>query len=56
VGLGDIEGTAAAIRDLLTSPAAGRALVERGPDVLSRYSWDRAADLTLEALELAVRT
>jgi glycosyltransferase involved in cell wall biosynthesis len=47
----DIEGTAAQLRRLLREPHAGRAVLDRAPAVLSRYSWDRAAERTLEHLE-----
>jgi glycosyltransferase involved in cell wall biosynthesis len=51
VGAGDVAGTAAALRRYLTSPDAREALVARAPAVLARYSWERAADRTLEHIE-----
>ena len=51
VARGDIAGTAAAIRRFLLSRDAARDLVARAPAVLSRYSWQAAADETLEHLE-----
>jgi glycosyltransferase involved in cell wall biosynthesis len=47
----DIPATAAALRRFLTSPAAAREVLQRAPDILSRYSWDQAATLTLEHIE-----
>jgi glycosyltransferase involved in cell wall biosynthesis len=47
----DLTGTAAAIRRLLSDPAAGAPILAHAPQVLARYSWDRAADETLAALE-----
>lgn len=51
VAADDVEGTAAALRRLLRSPDAGRDLLARAPAVLARYSWDRAAEQTLERLD-----
>lgn len=48
---GDIAGTARQLRWLLTDPAAARPLLERAAALLSRYSWDAAADATLAHLE-----
>jgi glycosyltransferase involved in cell wall biosynthesis len=47
----DVEGAALELRRLLRAPEAGQALLARAPDVLARYSWDRAAERTLEHLE-----
>jgi glycosyltransferase involved in cell wall biosynthesis len=47
---GDIAAAAAALRTLLTSPD-GREPLRYRADVLARYSWDRAARATLEAIE-----
>jgi glycosyltransferase involved in cell wall biosynthesis len=47
----DIHATADALRGFLEHPEAARAWVAKGPAILSRYSWDRAADRTLEHLE-----
>ncbi len=51
VGAGDIAGTAAALRRLLLDPASGAAGLAEAAPLLRRYSWDRAADETLSALE-----
>jgi glycosyltransferase involved in cell wall biosynthesis len=51
VAADDIESTATHLRRLLREPEAGRALLDRAPAVLARYSWDRAAERTLEHLE-----
>jgi glycosyltransferase involved in cell wall biosynthesis len=51
VAADDIESTAAELRRLLREPAAGRARLAHAPGVLARYSWDRAAERTLEHLE-----
>jgi len=51
VARGDIAGTAAALRRLLTQPDSAARLLASAPDVLGRYSWDTAADRTLEHLE-----
>ncbi|MEN3340160.1 MAG: hypothetical protein V7647_3836 [Acidobacteriota bacterium] len=56
VTAGDVEGTAAALRRFLVSPAAAVDQLSRARAVLDRYSWDRAAAETLEGLEgIAVR-
>jgi glycosyltransferase involved in cell wall biosynthesis len=47
----DIVGTAEALRRIMTSPAEAERLLARAPAVVARYSWDRAADRTLEHLE-----
>ncbi len=52
---GDIAGTAQALRRCLRDPSAGAARLAEAPAVLRRYSWDRAADETLAALEGAAR-
>jgi glycosyltransferase involved in cell wall biosynthesis len=51
----DVAGATAAIRTLLDDTAARRRILDRAPDVLARYSWDRAADETLEAITGIVR-
>jgi glycosyltransferase involved in cell wall biosynthesis len=51
VGVGDIDGTAAAISRFLESRRAAREQLIRAPELLARYSWDRAADDTLHHLE-----
>lgn len=52
---GDIAGTAAALRRLLTEPASAAPILSAAPAVLGRYSWDEAADRTLEHLERIAR-
>jgi hypothetical protein len=44
---------AQAIAELLTSPAARRAILQRGAALLPRYDWDLAAGDTLKAIEEA---
>jgi glycosyltransferase involved in cell wall biosynthesis len=51
VARGDIAGTAAALRRLLTEPESAAPILAAAPDVLGRYSWDTAADRTLAHLE-----
>lgn len=53
VGTEDIAGTAAALRELLTSPRSAEALMAKAPAILARYSWDTAAARTLLAIEKA---
>jgi glycosyltransferase involved in cell wall biosynthesis len=48
---GDIAATAETIRRLLTDPSAAAGILRSAPSVLARYSWDSAADRTLEHLE-----
>jgi glycosyltransferase involved in cell wall biosynthesis len=55
VNKGDVPATAGALRSLLTEPAVGRALLDRAPAVLPRFSWDRAADEILPIFEAAAR-
>ena len=55
VARGDIDGTAAALLELLTSPEAGARLLAHAPRVLSRYSWETAAERTLSAIEAVAR-
>jgi glycosyltransferase involved in cell wall biosynthesis len=47
--------TSDAIRTLLQEPLKGSAMLQRAGSILSRYSWDRAADETLDAIEAVVR-
>ncbi len=47
----DLEGTAAALRSILLSPSSAAEQMAHAPEVLARYSWDRAAADTLSALE-----
>jgi glycosyltransferase involved in cell wall biosynthesis len=51
VAAGDAAGTAAALRQFLTSRASADAQLALAPGVLARYSWERAAEETLEELE-----
>ena len=55
VGIGDISATATAIKKFLDSPAAARDQLMNAPDVLARYSWDRAAEATLQHIERIAR-
>lgn len=55
VDRGDEAGTVSVIRTLLTQPEAGRSTLAQAPEVLSRYSWERAAVETLAALERIAR-
>lgn len=47
----DVAAAADALREFLTSRSAAADLLQHAPDVLSRYSWDRAATRTLEEIE-----
>jgi glycosyltransferase involved in cell wall biosynthesis len=47
----DVRLAAAAIRRFLVDPAAARPLLDASAAILARYSWDTAADRTLEAIE-----
>ena len=51
VGAGDIEATAATILRFLHSRDAAHEQLALAPEVLARYSWDRAADETLQFIE-----
>jgi glycosyltransferase involved in cell wall biosynthesis len=55
VGIGDIIATAEAIRRFLAAPGEARDQLARAPAVLARYSWDRAADATLQQIERIAR-
>ncbi len=55
VARGDIAATAAALRRLLTEPGSAAPILAAAPGVLERYSWDTAADRTLEHLERIAR-
>jgi glycosyltransferase involved in cell wall biosynthesis len=46
---------AAALRTLLTAPSEAAPMLRAAPDVLARYSWDRAADETLAEIERIAR-
>ena len=52
---GDIPATAAALRSFLTSPERVAAQLARAPGVLARYSWDSAANRTLDSIERIAR-
>ena len=52
---GDIAATAAAIRRLLVDPSSAGGQRAAAPSVLARYSWDTAAERTLEHLERIAR-
>jgi len=54
VAVDDAAGTAAALRRFLTSRAPAETQLAQAPAVLARYSWDRAAEETLEQLERIV--
>ena len=47
--------TAAALRTLLHDPLSATPLLQRAGSVLGRYSWDRAAEETLDAIEAIAR-
>jgi len=51
VGAGDIDGTAATILRFLHSRDAAREQLALASEILARYSWDRAADDTLQHIE-----
>jgi glycosyltransferase involved in cell wall biosynthesis len=50
VGTTDVAAVADALESLLFDPGARRAFLDRAPAVIGRYSWDRAARQTLDAL------
>jgi len=47
----DLAGAAAALRQFLVDPQSAAPILARAPAVLQRYSWETAADRTLEHLE-----
>ncbi len=51
VARGDVAGTATALRRLLVEPSSAAPILSSAQAVLGRYSWDTAADRTLEHLE-----
>jgi glycosyltransferase involved in cell wall biosynthesis len=55
VAAGDIAGTAAALRRLLTEPSSAGSILASAKAVLGQYSWDAAADRTLEHIERIAR-
>ena len=54
VAKGDIAGTTAALDTLLFDGTIRQRVLDAAPPVLSRYSWERAGEETLTALEAAV--
>jgi glycosyltransferase involved in cell wall biosynthesis len=52
---GDVDGVTGALRTLLTDEAARADLAARAAALLPRYSWDRTAQATLDALQRAAR-
>lgn len=48
---GDLPGTAAAMKRLLTDPDAARVTMAHAAAVLGRYCWDQAAEQTLREIE-----
>lgn len=55
VARGDLDGTAAAIRRLILDPSSAAPLRAAAIRILTRYSWDTAADQTLTHLLRIVR-
>ena len=55
VAPGDVAGAAAALRRLLTEPSSAAPILTAAQAVLGRYSWDTAADRTLEQIERIAR-
>lgn len=51
VARGDLDGTASVFRRLLTMPEVAAPTRAEAPAVLARYSWDRAAEITLAEIE-----
>jgi alpha-1,3-rhamnosyl/mannosyltransferase len=47
----DIPAAAVATRRLLTDPQSADPILARAPEVLARYSWESAADRTLDEIE-----
>jgi glycosyltransferase involved in cell wall biosynthesis len=47
----DVDATAAALQRLLLSPDTAASQLASAPAVLARYSWERAADATLDHIE-----
>jgi glycosyltransferase involved in cell wall biosynthesis len=52
---GDLDGTAATLRRLLVDPASAKPILASAQAVLARYSWDEAAERTLEHIERIAR-
>ena len=55
VAPGDVAGAAAALRRLLMEPSSAAPILTAAQAVLGRYSWDTAADRTLEHIERIAR-
>jgi glycosyltransferase involved in cell wall biosynthesis len=55
VAPGDVAGAAAAVRRLLLEPSSAAPVLAAAQAVLGRYSWDTAADRTLEHIERIAR-
>jgi len=55
VPMGDLDRTADALSRLLFDEAARRAILDKAPAVLGRYSWQKTARATLAALEETAR-
>jgi glycosyltransferase involved in cell wall biosynthesis len=53
---GDVAALTAALSDVLTNAAVRAELTAAAPRVLSRYSWDRTAQTTLDVLRRAARS
>lgn len=51
VKVGDVAGTTEVLLRLLRDPGNARDAMQHAPDVLGRYSWDRAANDTLAHIE-----
>ena len=51
----DVTGAAAALRRLLVEPSSAAPILASAPAILGRYSWDAAADRTLEHIERIAR-
>jgi alpha-1,3-rhamnosyl/mannosyltransferase len=54
VALGDVRGAADVLTRLLQNPQSAASTLEQAPAVLARYSWDRCAAATLDAIEQLV--
>jgi glycosyltransferase involved in cell wall biosynthesis len=52
---GDVRAATNAIRTLLEDPASAAPMLAAAPGILSRYSWDAAAEQTLASIEGIVR-
>jgi glycosyltransferase involved in cell wall biosynthesis len=52
----DVDATAAALQRFLATPEAAAEQLSHAPEVLARYSWDRAADETLRHIDRIARS